>query len=136
MSTNKTKNYNLHAWEPGDDFLRSEFNENFAAIDTALGEKSELAAGTYEGDGAKSRVISLGFTPRAVLVMQYDGATYEARNIKVCGGLALEGFPVKQGMAGGWVIAVEIVEGGFRVAYEGDACTNTNGIIYHYLALR
>ena len=36
MSTNKTPNYNLHAWEPGDDFLRREFNENFAALDTAV----------------------------------------------------------------------------------------------------
>lgn len=36
MSTKKTQNYNLHSWEPGDDFLRSEFNDNFTALDQNL----------------------------------------------------------------------------------------------------
>ena len=42
MSTNKTQNYALHAWEPEDDFLREEFNQNFAAIDAALHGKAEM----------------------------------------------------------------------------------------------
>ena len=36
MSSNKTQNYQLHAWEPNDHVLMTEFNENFAAIDTAI----------------------------------------------------------------------------------------------------
>ena len=36
MSTNKTQNYGLHAWEAEDDFLRTEFNENFEKLDTEL----------------------------------------------------------------------------------------------------
>ena len=38
MASNQTTNYGLHLWEPEDDFLRSEFNENNETIDTALGE--------------------------------------------------------------------------------------------------
>ena len=29
MSTKKTKNYQLHQWEPADNFLRTEFNDEF-----------------------------------------------------------------------------------------------------------
>ena len=36
MSTNKSEHLNLHLWEPEDDFLRTEFNENFAALDGAM----------------------------------------------------------------------------------------------------
>ncbi|WP_186566636.1 hypothetical protein [Lawsonibacter celer] len=34
---NYTDNYQLHQWEPGDDFLRTDFNEDFQKIDAALG---------------------------------------------------------------------------------------------------
>lgn len=44
MSTNKTQNYNLHSWVPEDDFLRSEFNENFTGIDGALKALSDSLA--------------------------------------------------------------------------------------------
>lgn len=44
MSTNKTQNYNLHSWVPEDDFLRSEFNDNFTGIDAALKSLSNSLA--------------------------------------------------------------------------------------------
>ena len=34
---NYTKHHQLHQWEPGDPFLRTDFNEDFAKIDGALG---------------------------------------------------------------------------------------------------
>ena len=40
MSTHKTPNYKLHKWESQDDFLRTEFNENFAKIDAEIGRAS------------------------------------------------------------------------------------------------
>ena len=69
MSTNKTEHHALHAWEPEDDFLLSEFNENFAAIDGTLpaNKKLRLVTGTYTGNGADGRVIEVGFRPRLVL---------------------------------------------------------------------
>ena len=36
MSSNKSTNLGLHLWEGEDDFLRTEFNENFQAIDTGI----------------------------------------------------------------------------------------------------
>ena len=44
MSTNKTPHLNLHAWEPGDDFSRVEFNENFQKLDTTAKTQAETGA--------------------------------------------------------------------------------------------
>lgn len=41
MSANKSEHLNLHLWVPQDDFLRTEFNENFTALDAALGSASD-----------------------------------------------------------------------------------------------
>ena len=40
MATNHTTNYQLNLWEPGDSFLREEFNQNNQKLDAALGELS------------------------------------------------------------------------------------------------
>ncbi len=42
MSTNKTQHYHLHAWAAGDNFLRTEINENFTALDTALKTEADV----------------------------------------------------------------------------------------------
>lgn len=131
MSTNKTANYGLHLWEPGDDFLRSEFNANFSAIDAA----ARVACGVYAGDGAASRFIALGFTPRAVLVVKADGQT--SNGYHMFGGLALPGRPVEY--QGNEILAV--VEGGIQAACRriSDSyflASNNLNLVYHYLALR
>ena len=36
MGSNKTEHYGLHQWVPEDDFLRTDFNENFEKLDLAL----------------------------------------------------------------------------------------------------
>ena len=41
MSTNKTKNLGLHAWEREDRFRMDEFNENFDKLDQAVAAKAE-----------------------------------------------------------------------------------------------
>ena len=74
MSTNKTQNYQLHAWEPGDDFLLSEINANFAVIDALLAEiprnkKLRIVTGSYTGNSSDPQTITLGFRPTAVLVV-------------------------------------------------------------------
>ena len=49
MSTNKSEHLKLHLWEPEDDFLRTEFNENFEAIDGAVqGEKTAREAAVQQ----------------------------------------------------------------------------------------
>ena len=40
-----TPHYGLHQWEPEDSFLREDFNQDLARIDTALAKKTELVMG-------------------------------------------------------------------------------------------
>ena len=44
MATNYTTNYGLCQWEPEDNFLREEFNQDNAKIDAALGTKADSTA--------------------------------------------------------------------------------------------
>lgn len=82
--------------------------------------------GTYEGDGEESQFISLGFTPRAVLVSRSDGAFSQGNS--VFGGLATAASPGKM---------AAITEGGFDALnttslYNGNNAMHT----FKYIALR
>lgn len=88
MSTNKTEHYALHAWEPEDDFVRQEFNENFAKLDTALaglqsslGAKLEIVTGSYTGNDAATRTITLGFRPKLLIIVEKTGLPYVAYDV-------------------------------------------------------
>ena len=82
-----TQHYQLHQWEPTDDFLRTDFNTDLEKIDDALGEKSGIVTGSYTGNDAESQSISLGFHPQAVLVLENTGlagtggGTYEGEGL-------------------------------------------------------
>ena len=151
--TNYTAHYQLHQWELEDSFLRTDFNEDFAKIDGALGGKaeqsaedtlaeqvagkSELVTGSYTGDGEASRTIELGFSPKAVLLASGSGPiNYTSSRY---GGLALEGAEVNtdwESTSGEPVLRV--VTGGFQVFYDYDeeVFSNSDRDRYHYLALR
>ena len=105
-----TEHYHLHQWEPEDNFLRTDFNEDFRVLDKALALKPEILSGSYTGDDARSRDISLGVSPRAVFVVRQDGAMQS--DMYTYGGLALQGAPVT--MRDGNL--VEITSSGIRVA--------------------
>ena len=131
---NYTEHYQLHQWVPTDDFLRTDFNTDFAKIDAALGEKAgveELAEvqalagskcrvviGSYTGNGASSQTINLGFRPKVVAVddMGSFSSGYE---------LGLDGIDRS---------AVRVVDGGFRVA-AGSLNMNESGETYRYYVL-
>lgn len=131
MSTNKTQNYQLHAWEPGDDFLLSEINENFAAIDAVLPRTKRLraAAGSYLGDAESGRIIEVGFRPKAV-VLACKMQSYHPINT-----ICVDGTTGNSGCA--------IVDGGFTVSSTlnqrpNDTAGNAPGSTinpYFYLAL-
>ena len=78
MSTNKSEHLNLHLWEPEDDFLRTEFNENFAALAMAdnacCPENKPYVTGSYKGTGTygsgASTVINAGFRPSTLILCQ------------------------------------------------------------------
>ena len=103
-----TEHYQLHQWVPEDDFLRTDFNTDFAKIDAALAglaadlEESEAARetlagrpeltwGSYAGSGEETQSVSLGFAPRAVLSLTAGGYTYRSQSGRGYGGLALPG---------------------------------------------
>ena len=76
MST-PTEHLGLHQWEAGDDFLRTDFNEDFAKIDAeaklvrALAEQTSTG-GSYTIQTAKTQNIELGFRPKLVLLFCPD----------------------------------------------------------------
>lgn len=79
---NYTQHYQLHQWEPTDDFLRTDFNTDLEKIDTALhttdAKVPALTVGTYSGtgthgDGAAS---TLAFTFKPTMVIIFAPAQY------------------------------------------------------------
>ena len=153
---NKTPNYQLNQWSRDDRVLMDDFNADNARLDTALAGlarskadlsalavKTEIAAGTYTGDGTAERVIRLGFTPKAVYVCEASGVTYTTGNsgYGYRGGLALPGAPAAHGK----YLIVEIVSGGFKVFYGEEKLSavssnyytsNASGLVFHYIAFK
>ena len=157
----KTRNYQLNQWAAGDKVQRVDFNADNAKLDGAIAAVSaragaletgkadktaldaakatipKMAIGTYTGSGAASRTISLGFTPKAVLVMTQDGHTRSSNYIM--GGLAVTGSPVKIVNGAEEFTAVTLVSNGFRVYYNIDddyykVQSNFKDRTYHYIA--
>ena len=96
--------------------------------------ESSIVCGTYTGDGTLNRVISLGFTPRAIFVFCRGGIP-EGGSSYINMGLALPNAPVYSNRD---YPALAVVNGGFQVSYHTGpkAATNNQGYFYHYVALR
>ena len=102
----------------------------------ALESRVDVATGTYTGDGAASKYISVGFVPRAVLVEHDYGCRGNNRASSISGGLAVSGSPL-YGSANGWSAnAVRISGSGFYVSGETGSFTNLSEQKYHYVAFR
>lgn len=133
-----TENLGLHQWEPEDNFLRSDFNEDFGKIDAALGAletgsatrtelsqarqaleqliaaRSRMAVGTYAGNGS-TVTVNLGFKPRFVRVQS--------------GRTSLNAFVIEgRGSSG-----ISITSNGFT-AVSGNSCLNDIDTTYTYAA--
>ena len=57
----QTEHLGLHQWEASDSFLRTDFNEDFAKIDAAVGAPAYVV-GTVDVVGGAA-TVSLDFTP-------------------------------------------------------------------------
>ena len=92
----------------------------------AWNEKCSVIAGTYQGDGASTRIINLGVTPKAVIVVKSGYKMWI--DDRYHGGIAVTGYGT---------IALSIVENGFQVAETGNSIyhTNENGYQFQYIAL-
>lgn len=96
---------------------------------------ASVVSGSYTGDGTADRIINLGFTPRAILVLHQMG--YLNLNNSVYGGLAVTGSDAVSSQ-NGTIPAVSIVTNGFQVYYNPASSayvhTNINNHIYNYIA--
>lgn len=93
--------------------------------------------GTYTGNGASSRKISLGFQPSAVLLENWAG---ERRNGQyTCGGLSVSGAPLVAPAATGNAV-MEITSSGFQINSANDGRIgeklNLSGVLYRYIVFR
>lgn len=159
MASNHTEHFSLNQWQADDQVKRTDFNEDNAKIDAALNDLSgglaekattaaletvskKLAAmpclvtGTYTGDGTDSRLISLGFQPKALLVMREEGYSARPYTDDYYGGLALPGKPVCLQTSYGTNYILTIESKGFRVYYNYDkyVFSNQKDTNYYYLA--
>ena len=120
MSTNKTKNYQLHAWKPTDDFLLTEINQNFEKLDRLM---PRIVMGSYIKSGSGDMVVDLGFRPKAVHIENQGGSRGSG---SASGGLFLDGDPY---IYGGWNEG-EVTDTGFRVS----GTQLNGGMKYFYVA--
>ena len=131
----KTTNYQLPQWEETDRIMMDDFNDAMAAIDAAM---PRIMTGTYTGDGAATRTISLGFTPKCVYVCLPQG-TISSGSDRFFGGFAVTGSPAITGYIGD-PNPVAVVSGGFQVVYAHPdnaryVMSNNSGQVYHYIAV-
>ena len=96
-----TADYQLHQWESQDNFLRTDFSQDFAKIDAALAslkaltdgkvgmaalaavetlanQKCRVVTGRYMGTGESYQIISLGFRPKVVVVDDLQSSSASA----------------------------------------------------------
>lgn len=72
-----TQNYQLHQWEPEDNFLRTDFNQDFSRIDTALkglaDKVVQTVSGNYVGTGECGKEhpnqLEFPFEPDVVVIV-------------------------------------------------------------------
>ena len=114
-------------------------NTRVTTLETEMPQKCEVYIGTYTGNGAASQLITLGYKPALVLVLESGARIYNYDGKSdFYGGMALPGHPASvNGMT-----AVRVENTGFRVYYgwnsEGSMCARTNSAneTYHYLVVK
>ena len=138
MATNHTTNYQLNLWEPGDSFLREEFNQNSQKIDAALGELAAqdrpVELGSYTGNGAAQRQFSFAFLPQALIVVEDNtmGSLLVAIRGQTTGAKAGVSYTGSNYTIAWGDTSVTLTDS--RSANAGGAISNTAGASYHYIA--
>ena len=135
----QTEHLGLHQWEASDSFLRTDFNEDFAKLDAAVG--GLITVGTYTGNApygnqTLKQEITLGFQPRMVLVwaMVSSSSNYGITDwSSSIMGLALPGHPQQEGDR--YYTTLEITATGFRVGGFQQYLNNSD-YDYAHLAVR
>ena len=141
-----TQNLHLPQWEADDRIMRTDFNDAMASIDAVVAAQQaatpRIVFGTYVGDGAETRTITLDFTPRIVYLCNNNGWVYSAGSNyrSFFGGLFFQQAPIIDEYQN---IIHQIVANGFTVRCKEDTShshiqgyfSNENGQTYRYVAI-
>ena len=110
--------------------------------DALAGAGAKIAAGQYTGNGAETRTISVGFTPKAVWICDYAGIIYKGSNTNSTyhGGVMTPDSPLvdiagnagAHVTAGGFVVTKKRITNG---SYNYDHYTNEANVRFYYLAI-
>ena len=102
---------------------------------TQIAQKCEAYIGTYTGDGADTRTISLGFKPKAVFAVCIG---YYFRHEQASAALAVDGSPVmvENDDHTATKTALAVASNGFTVGQGDNRHLNCQNILYHYIAFR
>ena len=160
-----TQNYQLHQWVPEDNFLRTDFNEDFAKIDKAIKEaltaagSAQSAANTAQSaastaQSAANTAQSTANSKIALVSGSYTGDGTASRTINLGfqpKAVILErrnGARVSNATYGGLALinypcynqptdgGLVLTSKGFTVASKNYTSLNNESIVYYYLALR
>ena len=104
---------------------REALSGRVSALENAVPQKSEMYFGTYTGTGSYPRTLSIGFTPKAVIIGHKDGLI--ADETAVYSTLMLQGY--KTDYCG-------IVSTGFTLYEYKYSKLNYNGAQFYYIAFR
>ena len=104
---------------------REALSGRVSALENAVPQKSEMYFGSYTGTGSYPRTLSIGFTPKAVIIGHKDGLI--ADETAVYSTLMLQGY--KTDYCG-------IVSNGFTLYEYKYSKLNYNGAQFYYIAFR
>ena len=150
---NKTTNYQLNQWNPEDDFLRTDFNEDNTNLESALTSlqssitslQSSLSStenslstaisnvkpvtgsytGLYKSSVTTTTAINLGFKPSLVVIIPNNGVLSTSI-----------GYQFAVAVSGLTSVPVKFTSTGFTVANGTYCCLNYLDVKYHYIAYR
>lgn len=136
-----TPNYGLHQWQPADKFLRTDFNEDFKKIDTAVhaakqsaDSKARIITGSYTGTGSGNVVINVGQSIKFLAIAPQND------EYGLCPSGSVRGWEYSgiwfQGTKYVAVIGdrYDVTEYGYGVSIENANYLNRSGTKYSYIA--
>ena len=114
--------------------LNTKINNNYNTLNNNISTKTQIATGSYAGNGSGNRIINIGFYPKAVLIMCEGLQTYRSDGRHVFGGLALQNNPVYIPLSDTKVIT--ITSNGFKVSESSNVSVNDADSNYYYIAFK
>ena len=121
---------------------QSDLTSLSSTVQQIQADLTKITFGTYTGDNTATRVIDLGFTPDALLLLPgLSSVLYVyGEHDYYRGGLVYPGHSLSLTINSQNVTFLEIVDGGFQVVYQDVARihfhTNSAGFQYFYIAFQ